>query len=70
VLAFFIPVILAQNDLRLAASLSVLGFGAGGFKFIPCFLAEARPFALRPPDSDLPSLRCQAGDLAMTIAYP
>ena len=26
----FIPDILAQNDLRRAASLSVLGFGAGG----------------------------------------
>jgi hypothetical protein len=27
----FIPFILAQKDFRLAASLSVLGFGAGGF---------------------------------------
>ena len=27
----FIPDIRAQNDLRRAASLSVLGFGAGGF---------------------------------------
>jgi hypothetical protein len=26
------PDILAQKDLRLAASFSVLGFGAGGFK--------------------------------------
>jgi len=29
--SFFIPVILEQNDFRLAASFSVLGFGAGGF---------------------------------------
>jgi len=28
---FFMPVILLQKDLRRAASLSVLGFGAGGF---------------------------------------
>ena len=27
----FIPDILAQNDLRRAASFSVFGFGAGGF---------------------------------------
>jgi hypothetical protein len=31
----FIPFILAQKDFRLAASLSVLGFGAGGLRFIP-----------------------------------
>lgn len=34
----FIPFILAQNDLRLAASLSFFGFGAGGLRFPPCFL--------------------------------
>jgi hypothetical protein len=31
----FMPFILAQKDFRLAASLSVLGFGAGGLRFIP-----------------------------------
>ena len=50
VLARFIPSILAQNDLRRAASLSVLGFGAGGFRLEPVVrLKCARPAALRPP---------------------
>ena len=32
---------------------------------MPCALADARPLALRPPASDLPSFRCHAGDLAI-----
>lgn len=61
----FMPDIRAQNDFRLAASFSVFGFGAGGFKFIPCFFAEARPLALRPPLGFFPSFLCHAGDLAI-----
>ena len=61
----FIPPIRAQKLLRRAASFSVLGFGAGGLRFMPCALAEARPFALSPPLGFLPSLRVQAGDLAI-----
>jgi hypothetical protein len=34
----FIPFILEQNDFLLAASFSVLGFGAGGFRFPPVAL--------------------------------
>lgn len=63
----FMPDILAQKDLRLAASLSVLGLGAGGLSpGLPGFalLYEARPFAFKPPFGSLPALRVQAGDLA------
>jgi hypothetical protein len=34
----FIPFILEQNDFLLAASFSVLGFGAGGFRLPPVAL--------------------------------
>jgi hypothetical protein len=61
-----IPFIREQNDLRRAASLSVFGFGAGGFKFMPSFLADARPLAFKPPFGFLPSARCQAGDFAIS----
>ena len=57
---FFIPSILAQKE-----SLREPPSGWGGFKFMPCFLAEARPLAFKPPFSDLPSLRVHAGDLAI-----
>ena len=53
---FFIPLILAQKESRLLPP-----SGWGGFKFIPSFLAEARPLAFKPPASDLPSLRVHAG---------
>ena len=39
--------------------------GWGGFKFIPCFLAEALPLAFKPPLGFLPSLRVHAGDFAI-----
>ena len=65
---FFIPSIRAQKLLRRAASFLVFGFGAGGLRFIPSRLAEARPLALRPPFGFLPSLRCHAGDLAIRAA--
>lgn len=40
----------AQNDLRLAASLGVFGFGAGGFRLAPVVrLKYARPAAFSPP---------------------
>ena len=57
---FFMPVILAQKESRREPP-----SGWGGFKFMPCFFAEARPLAFKPPFSDLPSLRCHAGDLAI-----
>ena len=63
-----IPDILAQNDLRRAASFFVLGFGAGGFSpGLPGLarLYEARPLAFKPPAGFFPSFRCQAGDLAI-----
>ncbi len=58
---FFIPLILAQKESRLLPP-----SGWGGFRFIPCFLAEARPLAFRPPLGFLPSLRVHAGELAIT----
>jgi hypothetical protein len=63
-----IPDILAQKDLRRAASLGVLGLGAGGLR--PGFpglaaLYEALPLAFKPPAGFFPSLRCHAGDLAI-----
>ena len=57
---FFMPDIRAQKESRLLPP-----SGWGGFKFIPCALAEARPFAFKPPFSDLPSLRVHAADLAI-----
>ena len=57
---FFMPLILAQKESRREPP-----SGWGGFKFMPCAFAEARPLAFKPPFSDLPSLRCHAGDLAI-----
>ena len=57
---FFMPPILAQKESRREPP-----SGWGAFKFIPCALAEARPFAFKPPFSDLPSFLCHAGDLAI-----
>ena len=57
---FFMPVILAQKESRRAPP-----SGWGGFKFMPCFFAEARPLAFKPPFGFLPSLRVHAGDLAI-----
>jgi len=61
----FMPLILAQKLFFLPASSFVFGFGAGGFRFIPCDFADARPFAFRPPLGFFPSALCHAGDLAM-----
>lgn len=65
-----IPPIRAQNDLRRAAAFG-LRFACfaetGGFRFMPCAFADARPLAFRPPFGSLPSLRCQAGDLAIAL---
>jgi hypothetical protein len=69
----FIPHIRLQKDLRLAADLGDLeasAFLTGGFRFIPCALAEALPLALRPPLGFLPSALCHAGDLAITSSCP
>ena len=57
---FFIPSILAQKE-----SLREPPSGWGGFKFIPCALAEALPLAFKPPLGFLPSLRVHAGDFAI-----
>lgn len=60
---FFMPVILAQNE-----SLRGPPSGWGAFKpGLPglALLYAARPLALRPPEGLLPSLRCQAGVLAI-----
>jgi len=62
----------AQNDLRRAAAFGdffACDADTGGFKFIPCFFAEARPFAFKPPSGFLPSLRCHAGDLAIWLHH-
>lgn len=66
---FFIPDILEQKLFLRPASFLVFGFGAGGFKFMPCFLAEARPLAFKPPEGFLPSFFCHAGDLATRHPY-
>jgi hypothetical protein len=50
------PPILAQNDFLLAASFGDLAAClavTGGFKFMPCAFADARPLALSPPDRAL-----------------
>lgn len=63
---FFMPSIRAQKLSRRAPP-----FGCGGFRFMPCALADARPLAFRPPFGFLPSLRCQAGVFAITSsAWP
>jgi len=62
------PFILAQKlFLRAADFLDFLAClrDTGGFRFIPCRLADARPLALSPPDLLLPDLRCHAGVLAI-----
>ena len=61
---FFIPLIRAQKESRREPP-----SGWGGFKFIPCAFAEARPLAFKPPFSDLPSFLCHAGDLAIINLY-
>ena len=61
--------ILAQKDFLLPASFLVFGLGAGGFRFIPCALADALPFAFKPPFGSFPSFLCQAGDLAITFYH-
>lgn len=50
VFTFFIPSMRAQNDLRRAASLGVLGVGAGGLRLAPVVrLKCARPAEFNPP---------------------
>jgi len=58
---FFMPSIRAQKE-----SLRGPPSGWGGFKFMPCFFAEARPLAFRPPFGFFPSFLCHAGDLAIS----
>jgi len=57
---FFMPLILAQKESRREPP-----SGWGGFKFMPCALAEARPLAFKPPLGFLPSFLVHAGDLAI-----
>jgi len=64
----FIPHILPQKDLRLAADLGerfASAFLTGGLRFIPCALADALPLALRPPFGFLPAALCHAGVFAI-----
>ena len=66
-----IPPMRAQNDFCRAAALGDLAAClslTGGFRFMPCALAEARPLAFRPPLGFLPSLRCHAGVFGITLA--
>jgi len=57
---FFIPSILAQKESRRDPP-----SGWGGFKFMPCALAEARPLAFKPPLGFLPSFLVHAAVLAI-----
>ena len=57
---FFMPSILAQKE-----SLRDPPSGWGGFKFMPCAFAEARPLAFKPPLGFFPSFLCHAGLLAI-----
>jgi hypothetical protein len=50
------------------ARLGLLPAFTGGFRFIPCFLAEARPFAFKPPLGFFPAFVCHAGDLAIIFS--
>lgn len=64
------PPIRAQKESRLAADLGL--FAAcfaltGGLRFIPCFLALARPLAFSPPLGFLPSLRVHAAVFLVAI---
>jgi hypothetical protein len=56
------PSILAQNE-----SLREPPSGWGGFKFMPCAFAEARPLAFKPPFFDFPSALCHAGDFFVAM---
>jgi len=60
---FFIPSIRLQNDF-LRAPPSGCGGLSPGFPGLAA-LYEALPLAFKPPFGFLPSLRCQAGDLAI-----
>jgi len=57
---FFMPLILAQKESRREPP-----SGWGGFKFMPCALAEARPLAFKPPFGFLPSFLVHAALLAI-----
>jgi len=61
-----IPPMRAQNDLRLAAAfgdfLACLA-DTGGFRFMPCALADARPLAFSPPLGFLPFFSLPGGCL-------
>jgi hypothetical protein len=66
----FIPHIRLQKDLRLAADLGDLLASAlltGGFRFMPCALAEALPLAFKPPLGFFPAFLCHAGVVAIFL---
>jgi hypothetical protein len=66
------PPIRAQKDLRRfadAGDLAACFADTGGFRFMPCALAEARPLAFNPPLGFLPSLRCHAAVLAIYFFF-
>ena len=57
---FFMPPILAQKESRREPP-----SGWGGFKFMPCAFADARPLAFKPPFGFLPSFLVHAALLAI-----
>jgi hypothetical protein len=62
----------AQKDLRRAADLGDFFASladTGGLRLCPCAFADARPLAFNPPSGFLPSLRCHAGDLAISAPH-
>ena len=59
-----IPPMRARKDARRGLSPDF----TGAFRFMPSALAEARPWAFRPPFGFLPAFVCQSGDLAMIFA--
>lgn len=59
---FFMPSIRAQKE-----SLRGPPSGWGGFKFMPCAFAEARPLAFKPPFGFFPSFLCH--DAVLAICY-
>jgi hypothetical protein len=61
----------AQNEERRPAALTLVeacSLETGGFKLWPSRFAEARPLAFKPPSGFFPSLRVQAGLLAISVS--
>ena len=62
---FLRPVIRLQNATRRLAEVGLLAASlalTGGLMSLPAARSEARPLSFRPPSSDCPAFRCQAGE--------